>query len=45
LIVMQNGKIVASGVPKEVITQNLLRDVFSVEAHVESSPHHARPHI
>ncbi|MGY6563726.1 MAG: ABC transporter ATP-binding protein [Halomonadaceae bacterium] len=45
LIVMQAGKIVAAGVPEEVLTRDLLRDVFLVEAHVETSPHHARPHI
>jgi iron complex transport system ATP-binding protein len=45
LIVMQRGKIVASGEPQEILTQELLRDVFSVEARVETSPHHARPHI
>ncbi|WP_085034350.1 ABC transporter ATP-binding protein [Ensifer aridi] len=45
LIVMQTGKIVASGVPEEVLTQDLLRDVFSVDARVETSPHHPRPHI
>ncbi len=45
LIVMQAGRIVATGTPEEVLTQRLLRDVFSVEAHVETSPHHARPHI
>jgi iron complex transport system ATP-binding protein len=45
LIVMQAGKIVASGLPEEVLTQDLLREVFSVEAYVETSPHHSRPHI
>ncbi|BBI48124.1 hypothetical protein HORIV_05450 [Vreelandella olivaria] len=45
LIVMQAGRIVATGTPEEVLTQRLLRDVFSVDAHVETSPHHARPHI
>ncbi len=45
LIVMQAGKVVAAGVPEEVLTRDLLREVFSVEAHVETSPHHARPHI
>ncbi len=45
LIVMQRGKIVASGAPEEIVTQELLRDVFSVDARVETSPHHARPHI
>lgn len=45
LIVMQAGRIVASGLPEEVLTQELLREVFAVQAHVEVSPHHARPHI
>ncbi len=45
LIVMQKGRIVASGAPEEIVTQELLRDVFSVDARVETSPHHARPHI
>jgi iron complex transport system ATP-binding protein len=45
LIVMQAGKIVATGTPEEVLTESLLRDVFSIEARVEASPHHARPHI
>ncbi len=45
LIVMQKGKIVAAGAPEEIVTEDLLRDVFSVEARVETSPHHARPHI
>lgn len=45
LIVMQAGKIVAAGLPEEVLTRELLREVFAVEAHVEASPHHARPHI
>ncbi len=45
LIVMQSGKIVASGPSEKVITQALLRDVFSVDARVESSPYHSKPHI
>ena len=45
VIVMQQGKIVASGPPDAVITEALLRDVFSVEARVETSPYHQRPHI
>jgi iron complex transport system ATP-binding protein len=45
LIVMQAGKIVASGTPEDVLTQALLRDVFSVDARVESSPYHSKPHI
>jgi iron complex transport system ATP-binding protein len=45
LIVMQGGKIVASGTPADVLTKEMLRDVFSVDAHVETSPYHAGPHI
>ncbi|MGA1803086.1 ABC transporter ATP-binding protein [Rhizobium sp. HT1-10] len=45
LIVLERGRIVASGTPENVLTEALLRDVFSVEARVELSPHTARPHI
>ncbi|ADY68196.1 ABC transporter ATP-binding protein (plasmid) [Agrobacterium tumefaciens] len=45
LLVLQSGKIVASGTPEDVLTSELLRDVFSVEAVVEPSPYHLRPHI
>ncbi|MEO9339332.1 ABC transporter ATP-binding protein [Mesorhizobium sp. SB112] len=45
LIVLQQGKIVASGRPEEVLTEHLLRNVFSVEARVETSAHHSGPHI
>jgi iron complex transport system ATP-binding protein len=45
LVVLKQGRIVASGSPGEVLTEDLLRTVFLVEARVEVSPHHARPHI
>ena len=45
LIVMQKGTIVASGTPAEVLTEEVLREVFSVDARVEVSAYHARPHI
>ncbi|MXN50619.1 ATP-binding cassette domain-containing protein [Shinella sp. AETb1-6] len=45
LLVMKAGKIFASGAPEDVLTRELLGDVFSVEAHVSPSPYHARPHI
>ncbi|GAA3102020.1 ABC transporter ATP-binding protein [Rhizobium viscosum] len=45
LIVMQSGKIVASGAPADVLTEEVLRNVFAVDARVEASPYHARPHI
>ena len=45
LIVLEDGRIVAGGEPEAVLTEALLRDVFCVEARVEASPHHSRPHI
>ncbi|RWX79147.1 ABC transporter ATP-binding protein [Neorhizobium lilium] len=45
LVVLERGKVVASGTPDKVLTQDLLRDVFVVDARVETSPHHSRPHI
>jgi len=45
LIVMQRGKIVASDAPENVITQEVLKEVFSVDARVETSAYHAKPHI
>jgi iron complex transport system ATP-binding protein len=45
LVVLKQGRIVATGSPDEVLTEDLLRTVFLVEARVEMSPHHGRPHI
>jgi iron complex transport system ATP-binding protein len=45
LLVLQKGRVIAHGPPEEVLTEQLLRDVFRVEARVEPSPHHGRPHI
>ncbi|MEJ5082258.1 MULTISPECIES: ABC transporter ATP-binding protein [unclassified Ochrobactrum] len=45
LIVMQAGKIVASGSPQEVITQDILKNVFCVDARVEIQADTGRPHI
>ncbi|MDL2409846.1 ABC transporter ATP-binding protein [Rhizobium calliandrae] len=45
LIVMQSGRIVAAGAPEDILTQDLLREVFCVDARIEPSPYHARPHI
>jgi len=45
LIVLEQGRVVAAERPKEVVTEDLLRQVFHVEARVESSAYHARPHI
>lgn len=45
LIVLQHGRIVAAGAPDNVMTETILKDVFAVDARVETSPHHSRPHI
>jgi len=45
LIIMASGKIVASGPPEEVINETILKQVFSIEARVETSPYSGRPHI
>ncbi len=45
LIVMQEGQIVASGSPQEVLTESLLWDVFRVETKIEISPFHGKKHI
>lgn len=45
LIVMESGRIIASGSLETVITQSLLREVFSVDARVENSAYHSKPHI
>lgn len=45
LLVMRAGRIAAAGSPAEVLTEELLREVFAVNARIELSRHHARPHI
>ncbi|AVF34005.1 ABC transporter ATP-binding protein [Rahnella sikkimica] len=45
LIVMQEGQIVASGTPQEILTESLLWDVFRVETKIEISPYHGKKHI
>ncbi len=45
LAVLQNGAVVATGSPAEVLTEDLIADVFGVRAHVEKSVVHGRPHI
>lgn len=45
LIVMSEGKIVASGAPKDVISSELLREVFNLEAMVIDDPVSDRPLI
>lgn len=45
LVVLQAGRVVAAGTPQAVLTQELLAEVFCVQARIEASPHHGRPHI
>lgn len=45
LIVMQKGKIVATGTPQEILTEELLWDVFRVKTRIELSPFHGKKHI
>lgn len=45
LIVMQSGRIVASGSPEDVLTESLLWEVFRVKTKIEISPFHGKKHI
>ena len=45
LVVLHCGRVVASGTPETVLTQQLLSEVFKVDARVERSPHHGHLHI
>jgi iron complex transport system ATP-binding protein len=45
LVVLDKGRVVAHGTPEAVLTTQLLRDVFRVDASVALSPHYGRPHI
>ncbi|MEZ2133037.1 MULTISPECIES: ABC transporter ATP-binding protein [unclassified Sinorhizobium] len=45
LAVLQGGRVVAAGRPEAVLTEDLIRDVFGVRAHIEKSAVHGRHHI
>lgn len=45
LIVMQQGQIVATGTPQEILSEELLWDVFRVKTRIEISPYHGKKHI
>ena len=45
LIVMQQGQILASGTPEEILSEALLWDVFRVKTKIEISPYHGKKHI
>lgn len=43
--VLSRGRVVASGAAEDVLSEDLLADVFGVRVRVERSPHHGRHHI
>jgi len=45
LAVMDKGRIVAEGTPEAVLSEQLLREVFRIEARIEPSPYHGKLHI
>jgi iron complex transport system ATP-binding protein len=45
IVAMNDGRIVAQGTPAEVVTPQLLHDVFGLDAQVVSEPTDGRPHV
>ncbi len=45
IVVLRSGSVVAYGSPEAVLTEDILREVFRVKAHVSRLSHHSRPHI
>ncbi len=45
LAILHHGKVVAAGTPEDVLTEDLIADVFGVRAHIERSAHHGRQHV
>ncbi len=45
LAVLHQGKVVAAGTPEDVLTEELMANVFGVRAFIERSAHHGRQHI
>ena len=45
IAVLANGRLVASGPPAMILTEELIASVFGVRAHVSTSQHHGRLHI
>lgn len=45
LIVMQNGQIIATGTPQDILTEALLWEVFRVKTKIEISRFHGKKHI
>ena len=45
LILLKEGRICADGTPAQVLTEDIIRDVFSASVRVESHPVTGAPHI
>lgn len=45
LIVMQKGRVVASGTPQAILTEELLWEIFRVKTRIELSPDHGKKNI
>ena len=45
LIVMQKGHIIATGTPQEILSEELLWEVFRVKTKIEISAYHGKKHI
>ncbi|EIM29892.1 ABC transporter ATP-binding protein [Microvirga lotononidis] len=45
IAVLADGRLVASGEPAAVLTEELIANVFGVRAHLSTSQHHGRLHI
>ncbi|UDL94049.1 ABC transporter ATP-binding protein [Lichenihabitans sp. PAMC28606] len=43
IVVLKGGRVMCAGTPDAIITADMIRDVFGVEAHVEPSAHHGKP--
>ncbi|MDO4230929.1 MAG: ABC transporter ATP-binding protein [Lautropia sp.] len=45
LLILKAGKVVAQGKPADILTEDLLHSVFSVNARIRASEFHSGPHI
>lgn len=45
IAVLSEGKLVTCGTPAEILTEQMIADIFGVEAHISTSTHHGRLHI
>ncbi len=45
IVAVQGGRVYAQGDPRDVVTKELLRDVFGLEAHLLSDPDTGTPHV